>query len=1117
MSDNPIYLSLVVTARNDDHGGSLLNRMQAFVNAWIGQCRRHGLAAELLVVDWNPPADRCSLVDALRWPENTAPCEVRFIQVPPEVHQRYRHAVDLPLYQMIAKNVGIRRARGRYILAANIDILFSDELVQFLAERRLQPGRMYRIDRHDVMSDVPVEGPVDEQLAYCKSHLIRINAREGTFSLSPEGERIPDAHDIVSPDSGIRFGSGWYGAESHSAGVVFRWVSNDAEVLLKAPGPALVFDVEPGPGVNFQPFLLEILDAAGSVVAQSWIRRRCTLELRLPPDVSRFSLRVAGGGMPAEADPRILNFKVHHCGWSSARVSTRRAAAAAQPATSNDLASQYALHSNDSGAPMEANGLLARISRSMQDLGQGSPEIGRTVTVPVGIQRAMHAYYAEGGLPGIARFCLERWHRRRSLVTAVPPGNDVFDAAAGILPGFGWYGLESFRGEIFRWARQDAELVVRRGPGGEARLAMHIEPGPEVGWKSFDLEIREGGETIAKARVGKLQRLEIPLLLPAGTHVLSMHVEGGGRPAGSDPRTLYFRLFWCGWSGAEPTATNQREGPAAADFPCGSGLLLGAGWRSAADKSSGAPYFVAAGSAAIVISTEEPVPRVLRLELAPAGEGSFPLEVRNTSGRLVAAGILHGRQICYLTLPMIPGRTQPFTLKLIDSALRIYRLGWADGTIDITDFAAGLRTGAGWSPVSCAGGELCRTVETEAELEITVPAGPCRYLCLDGEAIPSHPVACSILDASGAAVAELSIGARRVVHVEVPWQPGTRTRFRLVGPGVRCYRMMWSSIPGEADERQLHFRSEGVMAAPGEDIVPGGIALGAGWYSPECPGGEVFRWASSPAEVLFQQNAPPRSLTIEIEPGPSLDRDSSVVQVLDRSWRRIAEFPLSGRQEIQVDLVQQAGWPNLYRFVVEAGGLPVADDPRTLDFRVYRIETDSQITPQAPDARWSAIVRADRWPAQAAPRDRQKTQSPAAVHLHTNACGDFTLMAREHWFDLRGYPEFDMYSFHIDSILCYAAHHAGAREEVLKDPMRIYHIEHGAGWTPEGQATLFERLRAKGILWIEYRELVGWAAQMRRLNAPIIFNCDNWGLAEMELPAMDVAAGRRRSAIIRLS
>ncbi len=88
---------------------------------------------------------------------------------------------------MMAKNAGIRRARGRFVLATNIDIIFSDELVGFLAERKLEPRRMYRIDRHDVMSDVPIDG-IDEQLAYCRTHhhLIRINAREGgTFNLTP--------------------------------------------------------------------------------------------------------------------------------------------------------------------------------------------------------------------------------------------------------------------------------------------------------------------------------------------------------------------------------------------------------------------------------------------------------------------------------------------------------------------------------------------------------------------------------------------------------------------------------------------------------------------------------------------------------------------------------------------------------------------------------------------------------------------------------------------------------------------------------------------------------------------------------------------------------------------
>ena len=48
MSQDP-YISVVATSRNDDHGGNMLRRMQIFVNAWIEQCRRHGLASELIL------------------------------------------------------------------------------------------------------------------------------------------------------------------------------------------------------------------------------------------------------------------------------------------------------------------------------------------------------------------------------------------------------------------------------------------------------------------------------------------------------------------------------------------------------------------------------------------------------------------------------------------------------------------------------------------------------------------------------------------------------------------------------------------------------------------------------------------------------------------------------------------------------------------------------------------------------------------------------------------------------------------------------------------------------------------------------------------------------------
>ena len=190
LTDGTPYLSVVVTSRNDDHGGGLLRRMQIFVDGYLQQCQRHGLDAELVLVEWNPPPDRPRLAEALRWAD-AVPGRVRIIEVPAARHRRLRNAEALALFQMIAKNVGIRRAAGRFVLASNVDILFSDELMRFLAARDLDPSRMYRMDRHDVTAEVPHPASLDEQLSYCRSHLLRVHTREGSLRLNTDGSRGP--------------------------------------------------------------------------------------------------------------------------------------------------------------------------------------------------------------------------------------------------------------------------------------------------------------------------------------------------------------------------------------------------------------------------------------------------------------------------------------------------------------------------------------------------------------------------------------------------------------------------------------------------------------------------------------------------------------------------------------------------------------------------------------------------------------------------------------------------------------------------------------------------------------------------------------------------------------
>jgi hypothetical protein len=122
------------------------------------------------------------------------------------------------------------------------------------------------------------------------------------------------------------------------------------------------------------------------------------------------------------------------------------------------------------------------------------------------------------------------------------------------------------------------------------------------------------------------------------------------------------------------------------------------------------------------------------------------------------------------------------------------------------------------------------------------------------------------------------------------------------------------------------------------------------------------------------------------------------------------------------------------------------------------------------------------------------------ARLHTNACGDFTLMAKDHWFQLRGYPELEMFSFHLDSLLCYMAHHIGIQEVLLRAP--IFHIEHSGGWTPavERDQSLVRRLEQARIPRVTNEQFFGWTAQMLKENRALTFNDEHWGLARETLP-----------------
>lgn len=318
------YLSVVVTARNDNHGDNMLARMQAFLDSWVGQANRYGIPSEIIIVEWNPPAARPKLTEALHCPPKKGVCEIRFIEVSPEIHQRFPTPEAIPLHQMIAKNVGIRRARGEFVIATNLDIVFSRELMQFLARQALQPNVLYRIDRHDVSSALPPEASLDELLDFCETHLLRVFTNEGGFNFGPGGFWNLEAHDIVKPDDGIHLGHGWHPVESDTH-EFYRWMESEAEIVIERPAPALLIDVEPGPSAGGTPVSLEICDSQGDPLGSAVLDGRSLLRLQIPLRQSNLHFHTRGGHVAIDRDMRFLNLCAYGLRWDRSGSSSNRA------------------------------------------------------------------------------------------------------------------------------------------------------------------------------------------------------------------------------------------------------------------------------------------------------------------------------------------------------------------------------------------------------------------------------------------------------------------------------------------------------------------------------------------------------------------------------------------------------------------------------------------------------------------------------------------------------------------------------------------------------------------------------------------------------------------------
>lgn len=143
------YISIVVATRNDNHGENMRKKNQYFLDKAIDQIEKYKINAEIIVVEWNPPEKNLPLRKVIKIKKKYRK-NVRFITVNRSIHKKFKYSDKIQFYQMIAKNVGVLRSNAKFILTTNIDIILSNELMNFIAQKKLEKKTLYRLDRYDI-------------------------------------------------------------------------------------------------------------------------------------------------------------------------------------------------------------------------------------------------------------------------------------------------------------------------------------------------------------------------------------------------------------------------------------------------------------------------------------------------------------------------------------------------------------------------------------------------------------------------------------------------------------------------------------------------------------------------------------------------------------------------------------------------------------------------------------------------------------------------------------------------------------------------------------------------------------------------------------------------------
>lgn len=234
-------LSIVITGRNDNHNGDFNLRAELAMRHNAALLEHLNLSAEWVWVEWNPIPQKPLLSESVKQWLNP----LNVIIVPSSIHTNLCDNPHMGMMQFHAKNAGIRRAAGEWILSMNADTYLTDDVLIYWQNNMHKKKTLFLAERHDFskeyLSESPAVFPIKnlDQIPTVNISAININENKfgsaGDFTMLHknmfrktgghyEGIRFSNSHlDSLLCRQALHFGT-----ETEVAGAVYHADHSDS-------------------------------------------------------------------------------------------------------------------------------------------------------------------------------------------------------------------------------------------------------------------------------------------------------------------------------------------------------------------------------------------------------------------------------------------------------------------------------------------------------------------------------------------------------------------------------------------------------------------------------------------------------------------------------------------------------------------------------------------------------------------------------------------------------------------------------------------------------------------------------------------------------------------------